>query len=94
MAEKDVILDVDVAVDLLADKRPGRPAAKAAVDSVLNGEGRVWLVAAGLPVLLERLEEALATVAEDNGETLDARTASSRARAAASGSRRRIYGIG
>ena len=80
MAERDVVLDVDVAVDLLADRRPDGPAAKAAIDRVLQGEGRVWLVAACLPVLLERLKEALETAAKEKGKSFDPKTSSSRAR--------------
>ena len=82
MDERDVILDVDVAVDLLADRRPDGPVAKAAVDSVLNGEGRVWLVAASLPVLIDRLTEAFQAATGDKEQTLDRDTASSRAREA------------
>ena len=82
MVENNLILDVDVVVDLLADHRPDGPAARAALDKALHGEGRVWLVAASLPVLLERLKEAFQTAAVDEGKTLDHETASSRAREA------------
>lgn len=80
MVEKDVILDVEVAVDVLADDRPHGPAAKAAVDRVLHDQGRVWLVAATLPLLLDRLREAMETGAEKQGKKLPREIASSRAR--------------
>ncbi len=80
MIERDVILDVDVAVDALADHRPDGPMAKAAIDRVLHDKGRVWLVAASLPLLLERLREAIEVGAEEQGIGLTHAAASSRAR--------------
>ncbi len=82
MAEKDIILDVAVAVDVLADHRPDGPPAKTAVDTVLQAEGRVWLVAASLPVLVDRLAAAFEAAAGEEGKTLDRETASSKGRKA------------
>ena len=80
MVEKDVVLDVEVTVDLLAARRPDGPAARAAVAKASKGGGRVWLVAACLPVLVERLTLALATSGKDDGKALKREDASSRAR--------------
>ncbi len=80
MVERDVILDVDVVVDVLADHRPDGPAARAAVAKASKAGGRIWLVAACLPVLLERLTLALETSANDQGKALNRGDAPSRAR--------------
>ena len=82
MGKGNVVLDVDVAVDLLANRRPGGPAAKACVDNVLEEEGQVWLVAAALPLLVDRLTTALETAAQCEGTALSREAASSRAREA------------
>ena len=82
MVEVDVVLDVDVAVDLLEARRPDGPAARAAVAKASKGGGRVWLVAACLPSLIERLTLAQQTSAKDQGEVLKREDASSRAREA------------
>jgi len=80
VAEKDVVLDVEVAVDLLAARRPDGPAARAAVAKASKGGGRVWLVAACLPVLVERLTLALATSGKEDGKALKREDTSPRAR--------------
>ncbi len=80
MIERDVILHVDVAVDALADHRPDGPMAKAAIDRVLHDEGRIWLVAASLPLLLERLKEAIETGMQEQGNRVSAGAAYAEAR--------------
>jgi UDP-2-acetamido-2-deoxy-ribo-hexuluronate aminotransferase len=76
----NIILDVDVAVDFLAGHPPhDRPAAEA-FDKAVQMDCRIWLVAASLPTLRERLEEAFRTAAEGKGKPPDRAAASSRAR--------------
>ena len=80
MAENNVILDVDVAVDFLSNRPPHGQPAEQAVGTALHKGCRLWLVAACLPVLIERLEEALATSSRDEEERADPQRAMSRAR--------------
>jgi len=80
MPNNNVIFDIDVAVDLLADRRPASHAAKAAFDKALHAGCQLWLVAACLPTLLERLEKAFQASTEDTGKEAIRSTASSRAR--------------
>jgi dTDP-4-amino-4,6-dideoxygalactose transaminase len=74
------VLDADSAVDLLSGREPDASAVKSAVDRVLQGGGRVWLVAACLPILLERLEAAFERIPERGGAAEGRETAASRAR--------------
>ena len=90
MAENNVILDIDVVVDLLADHQPGGPAAKAAFDKALHREGRVWVVAASLPTLIERLEKAFGGSPVNAGREKGNGNASSRAREALLGFLKRV----
>jgi UDP-2-acetamido-2-deoxy-ribo-hexuluronate aminotransferase len=85
VVEDNVILDVDVVVDLLTDHQPDGPVAKAAFDKVLRGDGLVWLVAASLPIVVERLEKAFGRAAENSGNEKGNRSAASRAREALRG---------
>jgi dTDP-4-amino-4,6-dideoxygalactose transaminase len=78
--EKNLVLDTDSAVDLLAGREPGASAVKSAVERVLRRGGRVWLVAACLPILLERLEAAFERAPERTGAAESPGTAASRAR--------------
>ena len=80
MYKRNVILDIDVAVELLADHQPASHAAKAAFEKALNRDCQIWLVAACLPTLLERLKQALGARADDTGKETIHSTASSQAR--------------
>jgi UDP-2-acetamido-2-deoxy-ribo-hexuluronate aminotransferase len=79
MPRSNVIFDIDVVVDLLADRQPDSPAAKAAFEKALHAGCQLWLVAACLPTLLERLEKAFRSTADDSGKEAIPSTASSRA---------------
>lgn len=80
MPNNNVIFDIDVVVDLLANRQPAGHAAKAAFEKALRAGCQLWLVAACLPTLLERLEKAFRSTADDTGEEAFHSTASSRAR--------------
>jgi len=80
MPHNNVIFDIDVAVDLLADRQPASHAAKAAFEKALHAGCQLWLVAACLPSLLERLEKAFQSTTDDTGKEAIRSTASSQAR--------------
>ena len=83
--KNNIILDVDVAVDILVKRPPHGHSAEEAFEKALQTECRVWLVAACLPALLERLEEAFQETARNAGADADKEAASSKARDALRG---------
>jgi UDP-2-acetamido-2-deoxy-ribo-hexuluronate aminotransferase len=68
MFKHNVILDIDVALDLLANRQPASQAVEAALEKALHVGCQVWLVAACLPTLLERLEQAFKGGTDDTGK--------------------------
>ena len=80
MPNNNVIFDIDVVVDLLANRQPASHAAKAALEKALHAGCQLWLVAACLPTLLERLEKAFQATTDDTGKEAIHSTASSQAR--------------
>jgi UDP-2-acetamido-2-deoxy-ribo-hexuluronate aminotransferase len=80
MPNNNVIFDIDVVVDLLANRQPASHAARAAFEKALHAGCQLWLVAACLPTLLERLEKAFQATTDDTGKEAIHSTVSSRAR--------------
>jgi dTDP-4-amino-4,6-dideoxygalactose transaminase len=76
----NIILDVDLVLDLLANRSPHSHAAEQAFKKALSSDCRIWLVAACLPTLLERLEEAFQADACDAAREADREATSSKAR--------------
>jgi len=77
--KNNIILDVDLVLDLLANRSPHTHLADQAFKKALNSDCRVWLVAACLPTLVERLKEAFQAAASYAGVDGDREATSSKA---------------
>ena len=80
MLKNNIVLDVDVAIDLLMDRKPYSHSTKAAFEKASGANCCIWFVAANLPALLERLGETIQGSARNEGRESDPEAVSAEAR--------------